>query len=205
MLTRPEIQPSAMTVVEYLVGDSSFEEFATKSKVDVHDMKKSRGVDHSNNSTIKQKNMKRNRQLTVTFSLKNDVFEIARRTSEEKSDMHMSPEDQRLIIREISNAVRRVKCDDQFIADFGLNRIIEQQDPERLLRVRSAILAVLQRQRQSRLFPSSKKGMQTINEVWLEKYYRPFSKVSANLARSRGLEDQEFFPFFTPRKIVMSR
>lgn len=204
MLPRPEIQSSTMTVVEYLKRDSSFEECATKSKLDDHNMK-SIGVDHSNDSSIEEEITKRNRQLTVTFSLQNDVFEIARRTSEEKSDMHMSAEEQRLIIRDISIAMRRVKGDDQFIADFGLNRLIEQQDPERLLRVKSAIIAVLQQQRQTKLFPSSRKGTQTINEVWLEKYYRPFSKASANLARSRGLEDQEFVPFFTPRKIVMVR
>ena len=205
MVSRPEIHSSTMAVVEYLKRDSSFERCATKSKEEVHNIKKFKGMHHSKTSTVEQENTKRNRQLTVTFSLKNDVFEIGRRTSEEKNDMHMSPEDQRLIIREISNAMRRFQCDDQFTADFGLDRIIEQQDPERILRVKSAILAVLQRQRQSKLFPSSKKATQIINEVWLEKHYRPFSKISANLARSRGLEDQEFVPFLSPRKIVMSR
>merc|ERR1712207_23498 len=194
-----------MAVVEYLKRDSASEGYATKSKDELNNTKKSRGIDYSEISTIKQKKTKRNRHLSVTFSSKNDVFEIARRTSEEKNDMHMSPEDQRLIIREISNAMRRFKCDDQFITDFGLDRIIEQQHPERILRVKSAILAVLQRQRQSKLFPSSKKATQIINEVWLEKHYRPFSKVAANLARSRGLEDQEFVPFLSPRKIIMSR
>jgi len=203
-VSRPEIQSSTMAVVEYLKRDSSFEECATKSKVETDNMKTA-GRHNLNISTFKPKNWKRKEKLNVTFSFKNDVFEIARRTSEEKHDMHMSPEDQRLIIREITNAMGRLKCDKRFIEDLGLDRIVEQQDHQRMVRVKSAILAVLQRQRQSKRSPSSKKETQTINEVWLEKHYRPFSKVSANLARSRGLEDQEKVPFFTPRKIIMSR
>ena len=204
MLSEPEIQSSSMAVVEYFNRDSSFEECATKSKVEI-DNTKAKGIDKPPISTIKPEDRKRKKKLSVTFSFKNDIFEIARHTSEEKNDMHMSQEDQRLIIREITNAMSRFKCDEQFIEDLGLDRIVEQQNPQRMVRVKSAILAVLQQQRQSKCFSSSKKETQTIDEVWLEKHYRPFSKVSANLARSRGLEDQELVPFFTPRKILMSR
>lgn len=203
MVSKPEIQSSTIAVVEYLKRDSSFEECATKSKVEVYNMNGLTEIQRLNNSTNKPKI--RNRRLTVTFSVKNDVFEIARRNSEEKNDMHMSPEDQRLIIREITKAMRQFECDEESFKDLGINRLVEQQDPKRIARVRSAILAVLQRQRQSKLFPSSNKMTQTINEVWLEKHYRSYSKISANLARNRGLEDQELVPFYTPRKLVMSR
>jgi len=206
MVSKPEIQFSTMAVVEYLKRDSSFDdEYATKFKVNVHNSKKTRIIDNVSALTRRAKQSKTNRKRTVTFSSKSDVFEIARRTREEKKDMHMSPEDQRLIIRDISIVVSRFKRDEQLIEDLGLDRIVEQQDPKRMERVKSAIFAILQRQRQSKLFPSSKKSTQSLTEVWLEKYYRPSSKLSANLARSRGLQDQETTPFLCPRKIVMAR
>lgn len=210
-----------MAAVNYLKrASSSFDERATKYESGVHNSKKAREVKITSVPTTRTpKNNNRKEKLIVTFSSKDDIFEITRYTKEEKNEMHMSKEDQRLILREISNAIRRFDCDmpqqhesihdddsnNKCIEDLGLERIVEQQDSGRMKRVKSAICVILQRQRQSKLFKSSKNQMQTINEVWLEKHYRPFSKISANLARNRGLRDQEMAPYLFPRKIVMLR
>jgi len=219
MVSKPEIQSSTMAVVNYLKRASSFEGCAPKYEMEVHNSKKAREVDTENRSPRPPKNNNRNGKLTVTFSSKNDVFEISRRTKEEKNDMHMSKEEQQLILREISNAMRRFYCDEpqqqlgvhdddcnnKCIEDLGLERLVEQQKSERIERVKSAIYVILQCQWQTKIFNSSKNQIETINEVWLEKHYRPFSKVSANLARSRALRDQEMAPSLFPRAIVMAR
>jgi hypothetical protein len=137
--------------------------------------------------------------------------------------MHMTKEDQRIIIQEISDAIRRCNSDDllpphdgddsdnKFIEEKGIQRILQQQELARVNRVRNAKNAILQRQQQSKLFRRSQmyyfptEHREIINESWLEKHYRPFSKVSSDLARSRGLEDQEMAPYLTPRKMFMVR
>jgi len=207
MVSKPEteIQSSTVAVVDYLKRDSSFEQSAPEYETEVHNSKKARVAETADARTGASKNNTRNEKLNVTFSSSNDVFEITRRTDEEKNDMHMSKEDQRFIIRGIVNDIRRFDCDEQLIEERGLERLVEQQASERIERVKSAICVILQRQRQSKLFYTTKKQIQIINEGWLEKHYRPFSKVSANLARTRGLRDQERAPSFYPRKIIMSR
>mmetsp|Transcript_9535 Transcript_9535/g.28445 ORF Transcript_9535/g.28445 Transcript_9535/m.28445 type:complete len:220 (+) Transcript_9535:313-972(+) len=160
------------------------------------------------------------RKSTVTFSLKDDVFEISQPTIEEKKYMHMSREDQHTILLEISDALRRFAsyeqeqdeglcAFDQYendIMELGLERIVEQQSSDRIQRVKSAICVILQHQRQSQLrHPSKKQQAYTMSESWLQKHYRPFSQLSAKLARSRGLLDQEMAPSLFPRQIVMSR
>jgi len=218
MVFKHENPSSTLDVVNYLKRPSSFEECDTTCEVEVRNIKETREEENTNTTIETPTKNNRNAKLTVTFSSKNDVFEITSPTKEEKNDMHMSREDQRLIIREISNAIRRsdrselqqLQCihDDDVerkrIEDLCLERILEQQDSERTERVKSAICIILQRQRQSKLFHSPEKQLQ-INEVWLEKHYRPFSKISAHLARSRGIRDQEMAPYLSPRKIVMSR
>jgi len=212
-----------MAAVNYLKrASSSFDERVTKYEAEVHNNKKAKDVKTTGMPTTSRtpNNNNRKEKLIVTFSSKDVIFEITRPTKEEKNDMHMSKEDQRLILREISNAIRRFDCDEpqqhdnihdddsnnKCIEDLGLERIVEQQDSGRMKRVKSAICVILQRQRQSKLFQLSENPMQqTINEGWLEKHYRPFSKISANLARNRGLRDQEMAPYLFPRKIVMSR
>ena len=134
--------------------------------------------------------------------------------------MHMSKEDQKTILLEVSDGLRRFELYEQqqkedlhtdyqydkSIEELGLERIVEQQNSERLKRVKSAICVILKRQRQSQLFKSFKKQqMQKINESWLQKHYRPFSELSAKLARNRGLRDQEMAPSHFPMQIVMSR
>lgn len=210
-----------MAVADYLNRSPSFDEnVAKRSEMEVHCSKKAREETTDTTTTNRtQKKNKRNGKLGVTFSSKNEVFEITKPTKEERDDMHMSREDQKLIIREISKAIRRLDDDEaarqnggfhdsdsdgKSIEDLGIERIVEQQDSERVQRVKSAIRVILQRQRQSKLFRHQQQQI-IIDDVWLEKHYRPFSKVSANLARSRGLHDQEMAPFLTPRKMVMSR
>lgn len=229
MVLKPEIQSSTMAAVNYLKrASSSFDEHVTSYEAEVHNSKKAREfkptvmaiTSRTPNNNNNYNNNHRKEKLIVTFSSKDDIFEITRPTKEEKNDMHMSKEDQRLILREISNAIRRFDRDEpqrddnihdddsnnKCIEDLGLERIVEQQDSGRMKRVKSAICVILQRQRQSKLFQASENPTKkTINEGWLEKHYRPFSKISANLARNRGLRDQEVAPYLFPRKIVMSR
>ena len=205
MVSKPQLQSSTVAVDSCLKGASSFQELATKYDVGVLNSKSANEVLTARAAVTTQKNDDKNKRLCVTFSAKTDVFEISRPTQEEKIEMHMSKEDQKLIIREISTAMRRFDLDESYIGDLGLEKIIEQQDLERTKRIKSAICVILQRQRQSRIFDASKDQIQILNDLWLEKHYRPFSKVSADLARSRGLQDQEKSPYLFPRKIVMSR
>lgn len=237
-----------MKVANYLKRASSCEDSSTykESEEEVHNNKKAREVER----VVPQRASRRTRtstnknKLTVTFSTKNDVFEISRLNQREKNDVHMSKEDQNLILREILDAMRsfdssseqqqqqgmiygNVDCrndNDYDIKELGLERILEQQNSDRLERVKSAICVILQRQRQSQLQLQSQSQSQllksfsttprekenqtqtiNINELWLKKHYRPFSELSAKLARSRGLRDQEMAPSLIPRKIVMSR
>jgi len=211
-----------MAVGNNLKRSSSFQDCVTMTEDGIHYTKKAReaAVDAS---AVSPKTNERKEKLRVRFSSENEVFEITRPTREEKHDMHMSKEDQKLIIRKISNAIHNLRKDDmysrnsgddsdnQFIQDLGIQRILQQQEAARIDRVKSAIFVILQRQRQARLFRRSKlyysaqENTQVISEGWLEKHYRPFSKVSSELARSRGLEDQETAPYLFPRKIVMAR
>jgi len=207
-----------MDTGNYSKRNSCFEESAATPEVEAHNSKKTEEETQSI-PTIIRKNKNMDRKLSVTFSTKNDIYEISRRTKEEKVDMHMSREDQKLIIQEMSNAMHRYYFEEQnqlkgvyvddsnrkCIEDLGLERIIEQQDAGRIKRMKSAVYVILQRQRKSRLFDSCEKETKSIDENWLQKHYRPLSKTSANLARSRGIRDQEMSPYLFPRKNVMVR
>mmetsp|Transcript_28101 Transcript_28101/g.58383 ORF Transcript_28101/g.58383 Transcript_28101/m.58383 type:complete len:248 (+) Transcript_28101:164-907(+) len=120
--------------------------------------------------------------------------------------------------RSSSNNNNNTESNNTCIEDLGLERILEQQDADRIKRMRSAIFVILQRQKQSRRLlrgnrnPFSRGNGETpkqqpssISEHWLEKHYRPYSKVSAKLARNRALRDQELAPSLFPRKMVMAR
>ncbi|VEU41080.1 unnamed protein product [Pseudo-nitzschia multistriata] len=205
-----------MLMTNSLAQTASDEGCATRPREDLLDSKKIRDFPGRQVSSIKH-NI---RKPTVTFSSKNDVFEIPRPTNEEKKYMHMSSEDQRKTIVEIADALRRLESyerkqneasyyadetqhDDKMIEELGLERIVEQQRSDRLDRVKSAIFVILQRQRQSKILQSSKKL--NIDEQWLKEHYRPFSELAAKLARSRGLRDEEMAPSLFPRLIVMAR
>ncbi len=211
-----------MAVGNNLKRSSSFDDCVTMTEDGIHYTKKAREA-NVDVSAASPKNNERKEKLSVRFSSENEVFEITRPTQEEKLDMHMSKEDQKLIIQEISDAIHNVHkdnmysqnladdSDNKFIQELGIQRILQQQEAARIDRVKSAIFVILQRQRQAKLFRRSKlfysaqESTQVISESWLEKHYRPFSKVSSELARSRGLEDQETAPYLFPRKIVMVR
>merc|ERR1712176_406051 len=95
----------------------------------------------------------------------------------EKKNMYMNKEDQKLILREVVTAMRRFHdLDESSIEDLGLEWIVENQGVERKKRMKSAIDVVLQRQRQFRILNPSKSKI--LNDLWLDKHYRPFSKVS---------------------------
>lgn len=250
------VSPTMTTVINYLKRASSSEDCAASKeeeaeKEEVHNNKKAREVETTTTNNSNRNNSNSNK-LTVTFSSKNDeVFEIARRTKEEKSDMHMTREDQDLILRDIVEAMRRFNNNNNNDSDnhsdknndnndndnynnikkLGLEGIMEQQDSDRIERVKSAVCVILKRQRKLKsqllLLKSitlsatnnknnnmhKNKNMHNnnnisqinINESWLKKHYRPFSELSAKLARNRGLRDQEMAPSPIPRKIVMSR
>lgn len=211
-----------MVIVKSLKRASSNEDCATQGREELCNNKK-RGEFKILDRTSRISGITSNnntRESTVTFSSKNDVFEISRPTKKENQNMHMSKEDQKTILLEVSDGLRRFELYEQqqkedlhtdyqydkSIEELGLERIVEQQNSERLKRVKSAICVILKRQRQSQLFKSFKKQqMQKINESWLQKHYRPFSELSAKLARNRGLRDQEMAPSHFPMQIVMSR
>ncbi len=229
MVKKLEEQSPTMDVGIYLKRSSSFDDRAIEAEVDAHSSKKA-GEKLSEEPIISQKpnrqkksSNKRERNSRVRFSSKNEVIEIAPRTREEKLEMHMTKEEQRLIMQEITEGVRRfdrhnlkqqVGGDDSentVISELGIERILQQQEATRINRVRNAKRVILQRQRQIKLFKRSQlfcgptERTKAIDDNWLEKYYRPFSKVSSELAHSRGLEDQEMAPYLTPRQIIMSR
>ena len=215
MVSKTEAQSPTMAVGNYLKRSSSFESFQDCLPQNEAGINKTTRDDPEKSPNTNQRKGKKR----VRFSTeRNEIFEITRPTRAEKLDMHMSKEDQKLIIREISNAIRRFDKEDRpqqndhkFIQELGIERILQQQEAARIDRVKSGIGVILQRQRQaklfrrSQLFYSAPEETQIINESWLEKHYRPFSKVSSELARSRGLEDQEMAPYLFPRKIVMAR
>jgi len=225
MVSKLEEQSPTMPVGNYLKRSSSFEGCATESEAGAHNSKKAREENTPDTPAKSKKSNKRKGNWRVRFSLsENKVFEVERPTREEKINMHMTKEDQRGIIEEVSNAIRRADRDDlqqhngaddsdsnKFIEELGIERILQQQEIERTTRVKSAICVILQRQLQARLFRRSQffytstEQTKIIDENWLEKHYRPFSKKSSDLARSRGLQDQEMAPYLFPRKIVMSR
>jgi len=206
-----------MVVVNYLKRNSSFEDCESKEEITVHSSKKARELEISNVRVATNK--KRTRKSIVRFASETKVFEITRPTKEEKKDMHMTKQDQTSIILEVTNALRRLQSNEQskleggflhderdrIIEEMGIERIVEQQNPDRIDRVKSAVSVVLQHQRQSKLFDVHKNRSEILNEAWLEKHYRQFSNHAAKLARSRGLRDQERAPSLYPRRIVMAR
>lgn len=229
MVKKLEEQSPTMDVGIYLKRSSSFDDCAIEAEVDAHSSKKARErtpeeslISQKPNKQKKNSN-KQERKSRVRFSSKNEVIEIAPRTREEKLEMHMTKEEQRLIMQEITEAVRRFDrhnlkqqvggedSENTVISELGIERILQQQEVTRIIRVRNAKIAILQRQRQIKIFKRSKlfcgptEQTKTIDENWLEKYYRPFSKISSELAHSRGLEDQEMAPYLTPRQMIMSR
>mmetsp|Transcript_4362 Transcript_4362/g.9098 ORF Transcript_4362/g.9098 Transcript_4362/m.9098 type:complete len:218 (-) Transcript_4362:156-809(-) len=217
MVSKREMQSPTVPVGNHLKR-SSLDSVTITTEAGVHYIQPSR----EENAVSAQNNTAKGKLRRVRFSSENEVFEITRPTRDEKIDMHMTREDQKLIIREISNAIHRLGREDskngandsdsnQYIEELGIERILQQQQSQRIERVRSAIFIILQRQRQAKLFRKSKiyssprETTQIISEGWLEKHYRPFSKVSSELARNRGLQDEETAPYLFPRRIVMAR
>mmetsp|Transcript_4361 Transcript_4361/g.9096 ORF Transcript_4361/g.9096 Transcript_4361/m.9096 type:complete len:213 (-) Transcript_4361:156-794(-) len=212
MVSKREMQSPTVPVGNHLKR-SSLDSVTITTEAGVHYIQPSR----EENAVSAQNNTAKGKLRRVRFSSENEVFEITRPTRDEKIDMHMTREDQKLIIREISNAIHRLGREDskngandsdsnQYIEELGIERILQQQQSQRIERVRSAIFIILQRQRQAKLFRKSKiETTQIITEGWLEKHYRPFSKVSSELARNRGLQDEETAPYLFPRRIVMAR
>lgn len=219
MVLKLENISSTVDVATYRKGTSPYHKRASKYEVEIRNVMMTRESELLNRTSTRTTDNKnsRNGKRTVTFSSKIDVFEVERPTIVEKLDMHMSKADQQAILREISSTIRQLAFENQFqgvyddernnalLEELCLKRIIDQQGPERINRIKSALCVILRRQKQHRLSNSSEKETLTINEAWLEKHYRPYSKVSANLARGRGLRDQEVAPFLCPRKNVMSR
>lgn len=217
MVLKPESRSGSMVVVNYLKRNSSFEDCDSKEEIPVHSSKKARELKASD--VIVVRNKKRTRKSIVRFASETEVFEITRPTKEEKKDMHMSKQDQTSIILEVTETLRRLQCNqqsqpegpflhderDRIIEEMGIERIVEQQNPDRIDRVKSAVSVVLQHQHRSKFFNAQENQSEIINEAWLEKHYRQFSKHAAELARSRGLRDQEMAPSLYPRRIVMAR
>ena len=205
MVSKPQLQSPTVVVGNCSKGSPSFRELATK--YDAGYLKSKRAKDVLTGSvavTTTRTNDDKNKTLRVSFSEYADVFEVPYPTKKEKKSMYMNKEDQKLILREVVTAMRRFHdLDESSIEDLGLEWIVENQGVERKKRMKSAIDVVLQRQRQFRILNPSKSKI--LNDLWLDKHYRPFSKVSASLARSRGLRDQEKSPYFFPRRNAMSR
>lgn len=229
MVKKLEVQSPTVDVGNYLKRSSSFDDRTIEAEVDIHSSKKAREetsevpIISQEQNKEKKKSNKRKGNSRVRFSSKNEVFEIAARTREEKLEMHMTKEDQRLIIQEVTEAIHRFDSDNlepeiggedsenTAIAELGIERILQQQEPSRMNRVRCAKSVILERQRQAKLFKRSQlfygtsEQTQVINESWLEKHYRPFSKMASELAHNRGLEDQELAPYLIPRKMIILR
>eukprot|EP00536_Pseudo-nitzschia_multiseries_P002602 jgi/Psemu1/301459/fgenesh1_kg.35_\ len=223
-MCRNDDTPSAKVIPKYLKRASSSEDSATDCAEELHNSKKAREFQITQlvAGAPESKSIRKVRKPTVTFSSEIDVFEISRPTVEEKKYMHMTREDQKLIILEISDALRRFasyeqqqqqqghcSCDEHEndLKELGLERIVEQQCSDRIDRVKSAICVILQHQRHSQQSRNASEKQQThaMTESWLQKHYRPFSQLSAKLARSRGLRDQEMAPSLFPRQIIMAR
>ena len=228
MVKKLEIQSPTMDVGNYLKPSCSFDDRAVEAPVDLHSSKNARDKT-SEQHLISQKPNKQKRNSNkrersrVRFSSKNEVIEIAPRTREEKLEMHMTREDQRIIMTEVTEAIRQFDTknrkpqvggedsENTVISELGIERILQQQDATRINRVRNAKSVILQRQRQAKLFKRSQlfygptEQTKAIDDNWLEKHYRPFSKVSSELAHNRGLEDQEMAPYLIPRQMIMSR
>ncbi len=218
MVSKRDIQSPTVAVGNHLKR-SSLDCVTITTEAGVHYIQPSR---EDENAGTTQNNNAKGKLRRVRFSSENEVFEITRPTRDEKIDMHMTKEDQKHIIREISDAIDRLGREDskngandsdsnRYIEELGIERILQQQQSQRIERVRSAIFIILHRQRQAKLFRKSKlysspkENTQIISEGWLEKHYRPFSKVSSELARNRGLQDEETAPYLFPRRIVMVR
>jgi len=61
------------------------------------------------------------------------------------------------------------------------------------------------RRRASKMILKRQRIAKQIDEDWLRKEYRPFSQAAEEIARARGLRDEEVAPFFAPRLNLMVR
>jgi len=171
MVLKLENISSTVDVATYTKGTSPYQKFASKYDVEIRNVMTTRESEPLNRTTTRTTDNKNSRigKRTVTFSSKIDVFEITRPTIVEKLDMHMSRADQQAILREISSTIRKIAFDNQFegvyndehnnklLDELCLKRIVDQQGPERINRIKSALCVILRRQQQHRLSNSSEK------------------------------------------------
>mmetsp|Transcript_25672 Transcript_25672/g.47837 ORF Transcript_25672/g.47837 Transcript_25672/m.47837 type:complete len:196 (-) Transcript_25672:1478-2065(-) len=142
-------------------------------------------------------------QSRVRFRETRDVIEIPDRaclTEEEFNGMYMTDDDQKRIYLEIARTLQSLKkgnLDEEEAEENmrGLESVVKQRNSDRSERMKTAISAVLKRQR-----------FHDINETWLSVHYRPLSEEAARLARERAKRDEEEnLALYHPKGIEMSR
>lgn len=92
--------------------------------------------------------------------------------------------------RQEGQGLRRQTIDDI----RGLESLVRQEDYDRIVRLRSAVRSVIQRQLDG-----------PIDEVWLSDIYRPFSREAILWAQRRALKDQLDAFSDAPRRMIMTR
>jgi hypothetical protein len=137
-------------------------------------------------------------QKSVTFADESGNQEITpsgHLTEEDRAAMYMSDADQRRIFLDISKTLRRARAiqrDDStnhpettgislMEIDEGIRGLesVIQRKSNRSVRMRAAIVAVLDRQL-----------THPIDESWLNGFYRPLVRESKSLARNRAVRDE---------------
>lgn len=142
-------------------------------------------------------------ERTVNFAKNDQVLEISTRegfSRQELNFLYMSKSEHKRIQLEIVDLIREYRSR-QFSWEGeekerlrGLESLTNHDDGGRLLRMKSAVSAVVERQ----IYGS-------IDEMWLSKVYRPYSRVAQSWAHQRALMDSRAAFSDAPRAIVMSR
>ncbi len=139
----------------------------------------------------------------VKFVGDHRIIEIANRQSFSQQDLnnlYLSKSEHNRIQMEIVEVIREYRLGQiswggkEIERLRGLEPLTNHDDQGRLSRMKGAVSAVIQRQLNG-----------VIDEIWLSKVYRPYSRKAQSLAHKRAEKDSLAAFSDAPRMIVMSR
>lgn len=139
----------------------------------------------------------------VRFQAHDRIHEIPGRDNLSQKDiekLYVTKAEQRKLHCDVVKIIRKARQEGQglrhkTIDDIrGLESLVRQEDYDRIVRLRSAVRSVIQRQLDG-----------PIDEVWLSDIYRPFSREAILWAQRRALKDQLDAFSDAPRRMIMTR
>jgi hypothetical protein len=153
-------------------------------------------------TTNKRPRMARS-ERSVKFADNHHVLEISTRAGfsrQELNFLYLSKSEHKRIQLEIVDLIREYKLGQKSWGGKevdhlrGLEPLTNHDDVGRLRRMKSAVSAVVERQLNG-----------SIDEIWLSKVYRPYSRAAQSLAYRRAQMDSHAAFSDAPRMIIMSR